>query len=274
MLFVSGLELKDISSALASEADVVCIDLEDAVPSHRKDAAREAVFSVIGEFGDAEPELILRINPTRSIVGLRDLLACLQQPKGVKGLLLPKVECQEDVRWVSDLAGEAGVEFDLYAIIETNEGLENCRGIAAASTGLKGLVFGGFDLSTALGCSMDWEALLYARSRVIHAAATVGIDVIDSPHPYRDDLDGVRQSANRGKSLGMTGRVAKHEAHVRIINAVYTPTHEEIERAKKILRDFDQNDAQSIMFEGKLIELPSIRSIRKIANYKSDSGSK
>ena len=263
-LFVGGLALDALPAALASGADLVCIDLEDAVPPERKDEARAAVVEALASLSvPAGVQLISRINAMGSIEGPVDLRA-LATESPVRGLLLPKVETADEVRRAGDALDELGARIDLYAIIETPEGLEHCMAIGRGHPRLKALFFGGFDLSTALGCAMAWEPLLYARSRVVHAAAGAGIECLDSPYADIADLDGLRESCGRIKALGMTGRAAKHASQVEAINAAFTPTAAELDRARRIVEAFRADPTRPLVFDGKLVELPTIKRMEKL----------
>jgi (S)-citramalyl-CoA lyase len=269
VLFVSALALEGLQGALQSGADIVCVDLEDAVPPGRKVESRAAVRTTLaGVSEQGEVQLVVRINSLRSRDGVADMLACLEMQKTrLTALVLPKVETPDEVRWAGALADEANSRLDLYAIVETNDGLENCRAIANSHPRLKALFFGGFDLSTALGCTMAWEPLLYARSRVVHAAASAGIQALDSPFPELDNMSGLRASAEQAKSLGMVGKAAKHASQIRAITEIFTPGPAEIETARKILELFALDPTVPLVFEGKLIELPTIKRLRSIAEF-------
>jgi citrate lyase beta subunit len=263
-LFVGGLALEALPAALASGADLVCVDLEDAVPPDRKDEARAAVVKSLASVSvPAGVQLISRINAMASFEGPVDLRT-LATETPVRGLLLPKVETADEARWAGDALDELGARIDLYAIIETPDGLENCMAVARAHPRLKALFFGGFDLSTALGCSMAWEPLLYARSRVVHAAAAAGIECLDSPYADIADLDGLREACGRIKALGMTGRAAKHASQVTTINAAFTPTATELDRARRIVEAFRADPTRPLVFDGKLVELPTIKRMEKL----------
>jgi (S)-citramalyl-CoA lyase len=265
-LFVGGLALQDLPAALASGADIVCIDLEDAVPPGRKAEARAAVLEAVdGLVLPDGVQLIARVNGMLEADGPLDVHALLAKAPRIGGLLIPKVVGAQEVKDAAAMCEEAGRVVDLYAIIETAEGLEHCVDIARAHPALKALYFGGFDLSTALGCEMAWEPLLYARSRVVHAAAMAGVQVIDSPYADIADLAGLRDSCARVKALGMTGRCAKHASQVATIREAFTPTAEEIRRAKTIVAQFRQDPTRPLVYEGKLIELPAIKRLERIA---------
>jgi citrate lyase beta subunit len=272
MLFVGGLALESLPAALAGGADLVVIDLEDAVPPGRKDEAREAVLAVCSALAKpAGPQLVLRVNEVGTAAGNADVEAFSREGSPIGALMLPKVESPAAIAWVAGHSRSKAAAFELYPIIETAEGLEHCAAIALSDPSVKALVFGGFDLSAALGCEMAWEPLLYARSRVVHAAARAGAESIDSPYPVVDDLEGLRESCLRAKSLGMTGKAAKHAGQVATILEAFTPTRAEVERARRIMAAFDEDPTRPLVYEGRLVERPAIRRLARIASFDTQS---
>ena len=266
-LFVGALVAEGLPAALASGADLVCLDLEDAVPPDRKDEGRAAAVAAATRVrAPAGVQLIARINAMGVFEGPVDLRRLATEAQAIGGYLLPKVESADEVRWAGDALDELGAPADLYAIIETPDGLENAVAIARGHPRLKALFFGGFDLSTALGCAMAWEPLLYARSRVVHAAASGGVECLDSPFPDVADLEGLTASCAQVKALGMTGRAAKHAGQVAAINAAFTPTPAELERARRIVTAFRADPTRPLVFEGKLVELPTIKRMEKLVS--------
>lgn len=266
MLFVGALALEALPAALASGADLVVLDLEDAVPPGRKDEGREAVLAALRSL-DLPPaaQLVARVNEIGTAEGDADVAALARTPGPLGALMLPKVNGPEAV--TAALAASGATAFEIYPIVETCEGLERCADIARAAPAVKALVFGGFDLSTALGCEMAWEPLLYARSRVVHAAAGAGRECLDSPFPAVDDLEALRENCARAKALGMTGKAAKHASQVPGILAAFTPSAAEIERARRILAAFQADPTRPLVFEGKLVERPAIRRLERIAAF-------
>ena len=266
MLFVGGLVLEGLAATLASGADLAVIDLEDAVPPGRKEEARAAALAAAAACTVPEGvQLLARVNAMSEPEGADDLHALLRHGARFGGVMLPKVNGPDEVRTAGDLVEVAGREVDLYPIIETAEGLERCMEIAQSHARVKALIFGGFDLSTALGCDMAWEPLLYARSRAVHAAALARIEVMDSPFPDVANLEGLRESCARVKSLGMTGKAAKHAAQIPAILAAFTPTAGEVARAKTIVAMYEADPTRPLVFEGKLVELPTVKRMQRIA---------
>ena len=265
-LFVGALALEGLDATLASGADLACIDLEDAVPPDRKAEGRAALLSAAAN-SRVPPgvQLVARINALPDPDGPEDLRVLLAEAHALGGVMLPKVDDPEEVRAAGDFIDASGSQVDLYAIIETAKGLEHCVRIAQAHTRLKALFFGGFDLSTALGCDMAWEPLLYARSRVVHAGALAGIPVIDSPYPDVADAQGLQADCARVKALGMGGKAAKHASQVAAIREAFTPTAAEVARARAILAMFEADPTRPLVYEGKLVEQPTVKRLRRIA---------
>ena len=266
MLFVGGLVLEGLPATLASGADLAVIDLEDAVPPGRKQEARAAAMKAAGAAAiPAGVQLLARINAMWEPEGAEDLHAILREGHAFGGVMVPKVNDPQEVRTAGELVDIARREIDLYPIIETAEGLERCVEIAQAHPRVKALIFGGFDLSTALGCEMAWEPLLYARSRAVHAAALARIEVMDSPFPDVADLDGLRESCRQAKALGMTGKAAKHASQVATILEAFTPSAREIERARAIVAMYEADPTRPLVYEGRLVELPTVKRMQRIA---------
>jgi citrate lyase beta subunit len=265
-LFIGALALDALEATLASGADLICIDLEDAVPPSRKSEGSTAALKAAA-LCERPPgvQLVVRINALSEKEGPKDLRAVVGDSRAFGGVMLPKVNGADEVRRAGEFMDVSASEADLYAIIETAAGLARCEEIAQAHPRLKALFFGGFDLSTALGCEMAWEPLLYARSRVLHAGALAGIEVIDSPHPEIADLDGLRESCLRVRALGMAGKAAKHASQVHMILECFTPTAAEIARAKAIVKLYEGDPTRPLVYEGKLVELPTVRRMQRIA---------
>jgi citrate lyase beta subunit len=121
-------------------------------------------------------------------------------------------------------------------------------------------------MSADLRCKNTWEPLLYARSRVVHAAASVGIDAIDVPYLDLDDLEGMKAQAQLAKELGFSGKGAVHPKQISALNEVFTPSPEEVAKAQKILAAFEAANTGLVVVDGKLIEKPVVREMQRIAS--------
>ncbi len=273
-IFTPGLRPELFPKALASGADIVCVELEDGIAPHDKDEARDKTMALFAQPQASDGvERIVRINCLRSAVGLDDVRAILSTDTPPPALMLPKVASPEEVVGLDELLTERGHDTRLHVIIETNAGLEAVFDIARSSTRIDALFFGGIDMSADLRCKNAWEPLLYARSRVVHAAASVGIDVLDVPHMDLDDLEGMKIQARRVKDLGFSGKGAIHPKQIADLNKVFTPSPEEVAKAREILAAFTKANTGLVVVEGKLIEKPVIREMQRIVSVADRAGS-
>ncbi len=264
-IFSPGLRPDMFPKALACGTDIVCVELEDGIAPKDKQQARQHALALFATpQADDGVERIVRINCLRSAFGLADVQAVLGTPTPPAGLLLPNVVSPDEITWLDDLLTERGHDTRLHIIIETNAALESAHEIARASARIEALFFGGVDMAAELRCRNAWEPLLYARSRVVHAAAATGIDVIDVPYLDLDDLSGMEREACLAKELGFSGKGAIHPKQIPILNQVFTPSESEIAHAQKILHAFEAADTGLVVVDGKLIEKPVIREMRRV----------
>ncbi len=272
-IFAPGLRPELYPKALASGADIVCVELEDGIAPHDKDEAREKTMVLFAEpQADDGVERIVRINCLRSAVGLDDVQAILATDMPPPALMLPKVVSPDEVVWLDDLLTERGHDTRLHIIIEMNAGLEAVFDIARSSPRIDALFFGGVDMAADLRCKNAWEPLLYARSRVVHAAASIGVDAIDVPYLDLEDLEGMKVAAQQAKDLGFSGKGAIHPKQIGDLNGVFTPSAEEIARARKVLTAFEEANTGLVVVDGKLIEKPVVREMQRILSVAGRAG--
>lgn len=264
LLFVPGLRPDRFAKALESGADIVCVDIEDAVPLARKDEARALTFPLFGEVGPSHVETMVRINPLSTPEGLKDILALRDCEAPPKALMLAKPGSAAEIRLYDELlqGSCAGIRF--HVIIESTDGLANVMDIANASARIDSLLFGAVDMSADLRAEKTWEALLYARSRVVHAAARYGLDLLDVPWLNLDDQDGLKIEAEMSSALGFTGKASIHPKQIHVINDVFSPSPDLIARARKILGEFEQDTTGLVVVDGELIERPVVRSMLRV----------
>lgn len=264
-IFTPGLRPDMFPKALASGADIVCVELEDGVAPKDKNVARGHAISLF-EAPQASDgvERILRINCLREAFGIADLQAVLATDSPPPALMLPKVKSPEEIVMIDDLLTERGHNTRLHIIIETNAALEKAFEIARCSSRIDALFFGGVDMAAELRCESTWESLLYARSRVVHAAASAGLDVIDVPYLDLEDEAGMLIAARQAKELGFCGKGSVHPKQIKGLNEVFTPTPEEITRAQQITEAFEKADTALVVINGKLIEKPVLREMYRI----------
>ena len=267
-IFCPGNRPDMIPKALKSGADMVCIDLEDAIITEHKSLSR---IETIKAFEDIESpegvETLIRINDVNSDDGKKDIDLILNANNTASGLMLTKIQSIEEIITLENTIKEKNKNLNLHIIIETNQGLENAWSIAHSSPLIKSLLFGGVDMSADLGCNGDWYSLLYARSRVVHAAAGAGIDSIDVPFLDLQDMEGMNEEAQKSKNLGFSGKGSIHPKQIEQLNKVFTPSEEEIAYANKVIKAFNNASDGLVVVDGKLIEKPVLRTaLKTIAN--------
>lgn len=262
LLFVPGNRPDRFARALASGADAVCIDLEDAVPESDKPAARDAALAAIADNQDGR--LVLRCNPIGTIEGIQDLgaiaSAMARSLRAPLLLLLPKVENAEQLMVLSQLSGD---RLGLVPLIESPRGLRAAHAIGSVP-GVAAMMFGGGDLSAELGVELAWEPLLVARSLFVLACAEAGVPAIDVPWIRLDDPAGLEAETRKAKTLGFAAKAAIHPAQIAPIHSVMRPTPEEIEEARAAEIAFAEAGGAAVRFRGRMLEAPVMRRYRRI----------
>ncbi len=272
-IFTPGLRPEMYPKALATGADIVCVELEDGIAPKDKAAARANAMKLFeSPQADDGVERVVRINSLREGFGMADVQAVLATDTPPPALMLPKVRSPDEVALLDGLLTERGHDTRLHVIIETNAGLEAAWDIAHASPRIDALFFGGVDMAAELGCENAWEPLLYARSRVVHAAAGAGLDAIDVPWLDLEDPDGMERAAVQARELGFSGKGAVHPRQIAALNAVFTPSAERIARARRIIAGFEAADTGLVVIDGKLIEKPVLREMHRIVAIAERTG--
>jgi citrate lyase beta subunit len=253
LLFVPGSRPERFSKAAASGADMVCIDLEDAVAPGDKATARAATLTFLAT-APTTCEWVLRINSPRSADGLRDLLALVDG--AVPGLIMiPKCADAGDLRIVREVLGERCPS--LIALVESAEGLDHAVDIARAER-VALLMFGGADFMAELGGTLHETSLLFARSRLAAAAARAGVGAMDVPSLEIRDQAVVAAETRHVAALGFSSKAAIHPDQVATIQQALAPTDSEIDRARRVLDAFRASPHAAIQVDGKLIDRPIV----------------
>jgi (S)-citramalyl-CoA lyase len=266
-IFTPPLEPKMFDKAVLSGSDIVCLELEDGISPKDKKAARQIAINIINDKKNVKGiEKIIRINSIREKFGLDDIRAILESNIQPDGIMVPKVKSPEEILILESLFEEKGHNTKFHIIIETNEGLKNVLDIAACSKRIEALFFGAVDMSAELRCKNDWNNLLFARSKIVHAAALNRIDVIDVPFLNLQDTEQMKIEAYKAKDLGFSGKGAIHPKQIKVLNDIFTPTLEEVNKAKKIIDIFNKSSVGLVVYEGKLIEKPVLRDMLRIIN--------
>ena len=263
-IFTPGLQPEMFPKALASGADMVCIELEDGIAMKDKDEARKNTIEALKSLEiKNDVELVVRLNCQRTKNGLLDLEAIASNKLKVKAIMLPKVKTPDEITFIDDMLTDCGLDTDLHVIMETNQALESIYDIAHSSDRIVALYFGGEDMAAELRVENKLENLVYARSRLVHAGASKGVDVIDVPYLNLEDMEGMKKEAQFVKNLGFTGKGSIHPKQITILNEIFTPSEEEINKAKKIMDQFKKANTGLVVIDGKLIERPVLREMQR-----------
>jgi (S)-citramalyl-CoA lyase len=225
------------AKAAAADADVVILDLEDAVaPKNKAQARRDALDYLANNPSDGVLHA-LRINGLDTTAGISDLEALLASSAAPDFLVLPKTETIGHLQILDRLLTSAGKGTRLIGMIESAHGLAAAEAIATATPRLAGLMLGAADMAADLGATIAWEPLAFARGRLIAACALAGVSPIDAPFFHLHDEAGLKQEAVAAVALGFSAKAAIHPAQIGEINAALTPSAEAVERARAILAE-------------------------------------
>jgi (S)-citramalyl-CoA lyase len=255
LLFVPGSRPERFEKALASGADLVCIDLEDAVGPADKEDARAAALAAMGD-----PRLGIRINGVRTRHGLADLLALSQAATKPPFVMVPMVEAVAEVEIVHAILGP---DVAMLPLIETVKGL-GVAGAVAASPGIGGVMLGGADFAGELGVELSWEPLIAARSAIVMACAAARVPALDVPWLGLDDLEGLANETARAKAIGFAAKSAVHPKHIAVIHSVMRPTAEQIAEAHEAEAAYQAAGQSAVRFKGGMLEAPVMARYRRI----------
>jgi citrate lyase subunit beta/citryl-CoA lyase len=252
-LFAPGHDEKLLGRVFGAGADIVLLDLEDAVPHTYKDRARAMVASVA-----AERPCWVRVNPAQTEECERDIAALAAS---VSGFRIPKVESAADVAWVEERA--PGVAID--CTIESARGVLAAFDIASAPA-CTFLSYGGLDLAADLGIPGGEHETLFARSYLVIAARAAGKPPpSDGVYPMLKDDDGLRREAQAARRLGFFGKSAIHPRQVPIIHEVFTPSADEVTWATRVLAAFEASaGAATRTQDGEFVDVPIAERARQI----------
>jgi len=266
MLFVSGEKVERFAKAMAAGADLVCIDLEDAVHPDRKGEARAQVLGWLKSASRPADGcgVALRLNGLRTLEGIRDVLALVESGVAVDWLLLPKTEHATDVQAIEAWCGaRVGA---ITALVETPLGIENLASIARAGGKLGALMLGGADLSAELDAQFNWEGLLSARGRLVNAAKSAGLQAWDVPNVDLSSEEGLATETRKALALGFGCKTAIHPQQIKTIHAAFTPSPADVEWATVLLQAVPEGQGSgAFLFQGKMVDAPLLKKARRIA---------
>lgn len=269
-LYVPGDRPRTVEKALLSGADVVIVDLEDAVAPDRKEYARTATAELLSQPHPVPVQV--RVNALDRPHAQADIRAVAGLP-GLDSLRLPKVCGAADVLRVAGLCARpreaegSGLAAHgpppLYALLESALGLEHAFTIASAHPALHGLALGETDLRADLGLRDD-AGLDWARGRIVVAARAAGLaPPAQSVHPDIQDLEGLTASCARGRALGFLGRAAIHPRQLPVIERAYLPGPHEIADAEEVVKAAAEDSGALALPGGRFVDAAVVEAARR-----------
>jgi (S)-citramalyl-CoA lyase len=258
MLFVPALRPDRFSKAIATGTDIVIVDWEDAVVPERKAEARELTGTFFGEPTERPVLRYLRINSPRLPDGLRDLEALFEMEDLPDGIMIPKVESPEEVRWLTEILRPYRKDIELFPTVETAKGVRAVAEVALASKATTILGFGAVDLVAETGSDLSWDSLLYTRSQVVLAATEARVEALDTVWIEINDQAGLEKESRQAHALGFTGKAAIHPSQVATINAAFSPSVAEVDLARRIVEAAEGDFSGALQVDGKMIDEPVI----------------
>jgi len=267
LLFIPGNNERFLKKSIKLQADILCFDLEDSVPSNEKEAARNLVARYLASRqGENDSFIYVRINSFDSGLVDGDLERIVMN--GLDGIVLPKIGNSEEViqiihkidAIVSKRKLTSGIR--IIPSIETARGVVNANSIASSHKNVTALVFGVFDYLYDMNIDVEYDDFVsynYARSKIPVDARAAGIDALDGIWQNVNDIDGLIKDAAIAKKLGYSGKTLIHPSHINPVHDIFRPTKKQIEWAKKVLAalqdTFEKGNVRGAkLLEGKMID--------------------
>lgn len=287
-LAVPATSEKMVGKGVASGADGLFLDLEDAVAPGEKEGARADVVRAFVGVDFVGRARIFRMNALDTPYFYGDVIEVVEGAgERLDAIIVPKVQRAGDLYALDVLlsAVEAGCGLEvgsvrLEAQIESVEGLENVYDIARSTSRLTALHFGPGDFAASVGAPQaaigvrdEWDEAYpghrfgYAMQRVVVAARAAGLRAYDGPTANYADMDALRASCRASRALGYDGKWCIHPAQIEVVNEVFSPTEREVERAKKVVAAYEEANASgsgAIVVDGEMVDAASIRMARRV----------
>ncbi|MGH3312057.1 MAG: HpcH/HpaI aldolase/citrate lyase family protein [Streptomyces sp.] len=274
-LYAPGDRPDVVGKAFRSGADVVIVDLEDAVAPERKTYALSATAELLADPRPGPVPVHVRVNALGGPLAGTDVRTLAALP-GLAGLRLPKTDSAADVARVAGWAREAStgdavpgaaVPEDavpgLYPLLESALGIEHAFTIATAHTAVRGIALGETDLRAVLGVTGE-AGLAWPRSRAVVAARAAGLDPPpQSVYPDVRDTEGLARSCAQGRSLGFLGRTAIHPRQLEVIERAYLPTARETEAAEEVVKAAAADAGATALPDGRFVDAAVVAGARR-----------
>ncbi len=280
---------KMLQKTAASQADAVCIDLEDAVAVDEKEASRENIIRAYTELDFGGKLKMFRMNGLDTGFAYRDIIEIVEAAgENIDLIVVPKVNGPADIHFVETLLTQIEshknikTPIGIEALIETAAGCVNIKEIAAASDRLEGFIYGSGDYAASVQMPMEsigeldendriypghrWHYVMHA---IVSAARAYQKRVIDSPFAGIKNPEGLRQACKVARAMGFDGKWCIHPSQVEAVNETFVPSHKDIEWAQEVLSAYEAASAEgrgAISVKGKMIDVASLRMCNRIVD--------
>jgi len=287
VLYVPASRPNMIEKAAASDADAVCIDLEDAVAVDEKLASRANVVRAFRELDFGRKLKAFRINGLDTPFAYRDLIEVVEAAGDrIDIVMMPKANLPQDVKFVCmlltqiELAKGFERQIGLEVQIESAKGFVWLREIAEASPRVQALIFGPGDYSATMQMPVAnigeldendhlypghrWHAVMHA---IVATARANGLRAIDGPYAGYRDVAGLEKAARIARVMGFDGKQCIHPNQIPIVNRIFSPSAEEVAHAKSVVEAYDdavKAGRGAIGKDGKMIDFANIRMARAL----------
>ncbi|MEX0801590.1 MAG: CoA ester lyase [Dehalococcoidia bacterium] len=278
VLFVPAMVTRFVERAPDTNADVVCLDVEDSVPPDEKPKARAMAGEAIDGMAKGGFQLWVRVNGLATGMLEDDLLAVVRP--GLDGILLPKSDSADVVKraehYLTLLERERGMapgSVSITPLVETAAGILRSYEVCTASSRSAGVAFGAEDLATDMRIrrTREGEEVRWARAQLAIAAHAAGLVAIDTPEPDYTDLAYLETECSLARSLGYQGKLCIHPDQVTVANRVFSPTDGEISEAREIVELFEREGIArgraAIPANGKMIDTPIYSRARRLIEW-------
>ena len=284
MHFVPGANDKMLGKSLASAADSLVLDLEDAVTPDRKEEAREIVAEWLGSVDFGRQERTVRMNPLSTPWGLKDLEVTMRNAPDA--YLVPKVSTLAELeqidaeltRWEREYGHPEGEVGLILVSTETPLGALNLPTFTQCGRVI-GLSWGAEDLSSALGATRNrhpngeyLDVFKHCRNMTLLCATAGDVQPIDTVYVDFRDSEGLARECQEGAWMGFTGKITIHPNQIDIVNQAFTPSDEEVATAKRLLEAFAEAEARGLMafaFEGEMVDVPHLTRAQRLLSRAS-----
>ena len=261
VLYIPASKVRALDKARTLDCDAIIFDLEDAVTPDEKITARATLAEELAKGGFGHRARIVRINGLDTEWGEDDAKAVASME--CDAVLLPKVDGPKQLATLKTITGD----LPIWCMMETPRGVLNALSIADAS-GVGGFILGTNDLAKDIGCATggDRSAMMTALQSCLMAARAAGIVCVDGVYNAFKDDDGLRVECEQGRALGMDGKTLIHPAQLEIANAVFAPTADQIDLARRQMAAFDEARARGegvAVVDGKIVENLHIETARQ-----------